>query len=397
MQRSLKGASVITIIKKTIVPALIVVGGVLSLLYPAYEQPRFLVKPVLEPINDQAPQIQLGMLPNAGTPSMHSVTAVELHNGNLFAMWYGGTREGHIDVSLYSSVFDIRTGQWQPAKKVLDRYDAANDIKHYVKKIGNPVLVKHPSGVLALIYVSVSLGGWATSNINMALSYDEGQTWHESKQLKVTPFINISTLVKNDAVLYADGTIGITSYHELFGEFSEIIRVNLNGDVINKYRMSEGDFTIQPSTVVFNENEAITLMRDSSRHTQKVQIAYTEDGGFSWSDYHSLAIDNPNSAIYGFLDAKQRIWMIFNNSTRDKGVEHEARANLALAVSEDRGESWKIVHYFEQPETKEDETNRFSYPWVLQTQTGDFHLMYTMNRQVFKHHIFNHAWLESLL
>ena len=387
----------ITTIKKTILPALILVGGGLSLLYPAYEHPQFLVKPKVNVPVDQVPELTLGALPNAGTPTMHSVTAVELSNGNLFAMWYGGTREGHVDVALYSSVFDQNTAKWQPAKKVLDRYDVANDIKHYVKKIGNPVLVKHPSGVLALIYVSVSLGGWATSNINMALSYDEGQTWHESKQLKVTPFINVSTLVKNDAIVYTDGTIGITAYHELFGEFSEIIRVNLNGDVVNKYRMSEGDFTIQPSLIPFNETDATVLMRDSSRHTQKVQIAYTKDGGFSWSDYTSLPIDNPNSAIYGFLDAKQRLWMIFNNSTRDSDVEHEARANLALAVSADQGESWNIVHYFEQPETEEDESNRFSYPWVLQTQAGDYHLMYTENRKQFRHHVFNDAWLESLL
>jgi len=396
MRRLMEGVFVTKIIKTYVLPLLIVAGAGLSLWSSQYEAPVFWYQPVVSTV-DKPVLYQENLIPNAETPTMHSVSVADCTNGDLLAVWYGGTREGHVDVALYSARYDVKNGQWQAPKKILDRYQVANDTHHYIKKLGNPVLVNHPSGVMALVYVSVSLGGWATSQINMMLSYDEGQTWHASKQLKVTPFINISTLVKNDAVIYQDGSIGITAYQELIGEFSEIIRVNLDGTVINKYRMSDGDYTIQPSVVVQGPMKAVTLMRDSSRHTQKVQITSTDDGGYSWQPYESLPIDNPNSAIYGFEDSQARIWMVFNNATRDRDVEHEARANLALAYRNTEHEDWKIVHYFEQPETQEQETHRYSYPWVHQSAAGEIHLLYTENRHQFKHVMFNEAWLETLL
>ena len=63
-------------------------------------------------------------------------------------------------------------------KSILNRYQVSDDLNRYIKKVGNPVLYRHPSGVTALFYVSVSMAGWATSQLNMSLSYDDGQTWH---------------------------------------------------------------------------------------------------------------------------------------------------------------------------------------------------------------------------
>ncbi len=328
------------------------------------------------------------------TPAVHSATSVELENGNLLSMWYGGTREGHTDVALYSAVFDQSNNTWGKHKKVLDRYDASDSLNRYIKKIGNPVLIKHPQGPIVLIYVSVSLAGWATSQLNMAVSYDEGQSWHDSKRLITSPFLNISTLVKNDSVIYTDGTIGITAYHELKGEFSELVRVNLNGDVINQYRMTSGTNTIQPSIVVSSENKAIALIRDSSREHQRVHLTETKDGGKSWSPYEVLDIKNPNSAVYGFNDAKGRAWMIFNDSTRD--VEH-SRNNLALAVSDASFRNWKTVHYFENPNLNADVDAKYAYPWLTKTLNNEFNLLYTVDRKQIKHLQFNQSWLEELL
>ncbi len=37
----------------------------------------------------------------------------------------------------------------------------------------------------------------------------------------------------------------------------------------------------------------------------------------------------------------------------------------------------------------------FSYPYLIQTQRGDFQLVYTWNRGLIKHVQFNAAWLEN--
>lgn len=394
MQPSDLGAPVIQNIKKLVIPLVLLIAGFSALTSMKYPDAKFYyVAGTGEQGSSDLQYKEFTMVADL-TPSVHSATAVTLDNGNLFSMWYGGTREGHTDVALYSAIFDQKTASWQQHQKVLDRYDVANSLNRYIKKVGNPVLVKHPQGPIVLIYVSVSLAGWATSHLNMAVSYDDGQTWHDSKRLVTSPFINISTLVKNDAVIYQDGTIGISAYHELKGEFSEIVRVNLNGDVINQYRMTSGTNTIQPSLIVNSEHSAIALIRDSSRHTQKVHFTETKDGGKTWSDYEALNIDNPNSAVYGFRDQKNRNWMVFNDLTRD--VEF-SRNNLALAVADDSGKEWDTVHYFENPEKQQQIDAKYAYPWVVSSKGASFHLLYTVDREHIKHIQFNQTWLESLL
>ncbi len=39
----------------------------------------------------------------------------------------------------------------------------------------------------------------------------------------------------------------------------------------------------------------------------------------------------------------------------------------------------------------------FSYPFLLQTRRGEFHLVYTWNRSFIKHVEFNQAWLDERL
>ena len=378
-------------IKKHILPVAMVLGAILSLSHARFEAPKFVTPTVVAVTNQQASYQQHDASTEL-THMVHSATAVALPNGNLLAMWYGGSREGHTDVKIYSSLFDQQQQQWQAPKAILDRMQVSNDLDRYVKKVGNPVLIRHPQGPLVLVYVSVSLAGWATSQINMMLSYDDGQTWHPSKHLVTSPFINISTLVKNDAVIYEDGTIGITAYHELLGEFSEIVRVTLDGQVINKYRMSAGDKTIQPTVATYSATEAVTFMRDTGKDVQKVRRSVTDDGGLTWSAYETTQLDNLSSAIFTFTGHKGRSWMVYNDAP--KGQEH-GRNTLALAVSDDKGINWKTVHHFERIETPEVKESKFAYPWVARGFDGQFHLFYTWNRKIIKHIAFNQAWLEG--
>ncbi len=378
-----------------------IVGVILSLNHERFTSPEFFVEPA-GIIENQAPIYIQEDASDGITQSVHSSTAVALPNGDLLAMWYGGTREGHTDVNIYASRFDHQTQKWLPSKSILDRYQVANDLDRYIKKIGNPTLVRHPAGPLVLTYVTVSLAGWASSQLNMMVSYDNGQSWHASKHLVTSPFLNISTLVKNDMVIYQDGTMGITAYHELIGEFSEIIRVNLYGEVINKYRISSGAETIQPTISVYDKKNAVAYMRDTSKDIQRVRRSFTADGGITWSPYENTKLNNPNSPVFAFTGSNDRSWLVLNDAikhvdhARDNGG-HQSRGNLALAVSMDQGVNWRIVHYFEKAaEIKATQKeSKYSYPWITVGDDGEFNLFYTWNRKVIKHIRFNQAWLEE--
>ena len=114
----------------------------------------------------------ISMVPEAGI--LHAPSLVDLGNGELLSVWYQGSREGGRDVSLYSSRFT--GGRWGPATRLTDATATGAELGRYVKTIGNAVLLKRPRGEVWLVYVSVSIGGWSGSSLNLKQSADGGRT-----------------------------------------------------------------------------------------------------------------------------------------------------------------------------------------------------------------------------
>ena len=76
------------------------------------------------------------------------------------------------------------------------------------------MLFSDSDGRLWLIYVTVSIGGWSGSSLNVTMSEDEGRTWTRSRRLTLSPFLNLSELVKNAPVALTDGGSAVPIYHE---------------------------------------------------------------------------------------------------------------------------------------------------------------------------------------
>ena len=153
------------------------------------------------------------------------------------------------------------------------------------------------NGKIWLFFVSVSVGGWGGSSINMIESNDEGRTWSRAKQLVTSPFFNISTLVRNKPVQYQDGTIGLPIYHEFLRKFGEIIRLDESGEIIGKIRLSHGTSTLQPTIVAESESDAVVLLRNAGDKPRQILRLKTSDSGYSWSKAEALDLPNPDAAI----------------------------------------------------------------------------------------------------
>ena len=125
-----------------------------------------------------------------------------------------------------------------------------SELNRHVRKIGNPIVYRHPDGRLWLFFVTVSVGGWAGSSISLAESADNGETWSRARRLVTSPFFNLSTLVKGSAFRYADGTIGLPVYHEFLGKFGEMLRIGSDGRILDKTRFTSGRHALQPEIAV---------------------------------------------------------------------------------------------------------------------------------------------------
>jgi predicted neuraminidase len=363
---------------------------------------------------------------------VHAASLVELRDGRLRAFWYAGSREGAEDVEIQTAVFDPQRGRWGKERTVASRESTQESVRRLVKKVGNPTAGRAADGRLWLFYVTVSVGGWAGSSITAMASSDEGEAWSPPRRLITSPFFNVSTLVRGAPFLYADGTMGLPVYHEFIGQFGELLRLDVAGRVIDKQRLSPSGFGLQPVVLVRSPREAVALMRYSGSEPFRVLQTLTRDAGQHWSRPTRSALSNPDAALSGVVLPDGRLLVALNN------IE-EGRDALSLVISGDGGESWQTVHQLEDqsalraqppdegrylrkierlarasdggladPSAYGPSARRamywglryhfeFSYPSLIQTGGGDFHLVYDWNRTLIKHVRFNRAWLDQRL
>jgi len=372
------------------------------------------------------PDMQSAFVSSTQNIHTHAPSLVELGDGRIRAFWFAGSREGAQDVDIRSSVFDPASNRWGSEQSIANRKDTQRSLRRYVRKLGNPVAHRATDGTLWLFYVTVSLGGWGGSSITVITSTDDGATWRPARRLITSPFLNISTLVRGAPFNYSDGSIGLPVYHEFIGKFGELLHIANNGAITDKTRLSFGNSSLQPVVLIKSPQQALALMRYSGASPKRVIETKTEDAGQHWSEPMKTALANPDAAISGVVLPDGRILMALNDSELDRDV-------LSLIVSSDRGVSWKTLYQLEDLSGQPDEPARygqvvlelakttdagitnaadyaksaqqnkcraqrcgfeFSYPYLIQTQSGDFHLAYTWNRSFIKHVRFTRAWLD---
>ncbi|EGG98821.1 BNR/Asp-box repeat protein [gamma proteobacterium IMCC2047] len=323
------------------------------------------------------------------TREVHSAVMVKLGNGNLRAFWYGGAREGAKDVSIYTAELDLQSNEWLDERVLVERHATAQQLGIYLRKIGNPVTFRDGDERLWLFFVSVSVGGWAGSTINFMISDDDGQSWTTPKRLIASPLFNLSTLVKGEPFLYTDGSIGLPVYHEMIGKFGELIHLSSSGEVLDKVRLMSGRVSLQPIVLPSSGQHARIYMRNATDAPDSTLFeTWTTDAGESWAPVVRNDLPNPNAAITGLRLDDGGLLLVINN-------QHDKRNNLSLMHSVDDGDSWQFLYQFEQEENTPEFEHQFAYPSLRQSSDGDFHVVYTWNKERIKHIRFNQRWLQQ--
>jgi predicted neuraminidase len=349
------------------------------------QAPRF--EPPAQPAPESAaPRFHERFASNGETREVHSATAYA-DGETVTAFWYGGTREGARDVAIYQA--RLSGDSWGKPKPVVQRKQMKSELNRHVRKIGNPIVYRHPDGRLWLFFVTVSVGGWAGSSISLAESTDNGETWSRARRLVTSPFFNLSTLVKGSAFRYADGTIGLPVYHEFIGKFGEMLRIDGDGRILGKTRFTSGRHALQPEIAVLGPERAVGVLRYAGEPPRRVLHMLSDDAGRTWSAPQKIHLPNPDSAVEVMAFGEDRLVGVLND------IE-EARWRLVLVVSDNLGKDWRTVKVLEQQQDAADMNRyQFSYPWMLRTNDGDFHVLYTWNRTRIKHIEFNQSWLEQ--
>ena len=78
------------------------------------------------PAPQNEPQVIPEFISGDQTLEVHSATAVELANGDIRVFWYGGTREGSKDTSIYTVAYWATAQEgWSDIDKIMTRQKVA--------------------------------------------------------------------------------------------------------------------------------------------------------------------------------------------------------------------------------------------------------------------------------
>lgn len=348
---------------------------------------------------------------------VHAPSMVELPDGKIRAFWFAGSREGAQDVSINTAVFDPKLDRWLAETVAVERQWLNAQMGRYTRKLGNAVPVLDADGRMRLFVVAVSFGGWASSRIMVLNSYDLGETWQFSTELKTSPLLNISTLVKTPPIQYTDGSIGLPVYHEFIGKFGEILRIDQLNRVVNISRMGSGRQAIQPLVLATTDQQLVAFFRPHKKGY--VLQSQSDDAGLSWQDIQPTSLENPGSAVGG-VSLSPSHWLIASNCNK------KDRDEMCIKETWDAGKTWSVhwqVHdqrewrgkplnhtqliamipedITQDPEVDQEQLYRaakdkiceggercefrFDYPYLIQAKNGDVHMLYTWNKTLIRH------------
>ena len=280
--------------------------------------------------------------------SAHASTIVETTDG-LLAAWFGGTREGHRDVTIWSS--RLKDQQWSPPVQVAD------DKRH---PCWNPVLFQPRDGPLLLFYhVGPNPRRWWGM---LMRSKDAGQTWSKPERLPghfLGPIRNKPIEQQDDSLLCPSSTehLGWCSHIERFqpteDHWQHVAHLN------PPWRWG----AIQPTLLDWGGGRIQALCRSRQR---LITECWSEDNGQSWSPMQATQLPNPDSGIDAAMLPDGRAVLIYNDSRK-------RRRPINIATSTN-GKSWHPGPVLEQ------DPGNYSYPAVIVTKAGHVHITYTWNR-----------------
>lgn len=306
-------------------------------------------------------------------PSCHASTICDTKRG-LVAAWFGGTREGAVDVGIWLT--RQVEGKWTGPVLVADGIPEEGPRL----PCWNPVLFQIPNGDLLLFY---KVGPSPSSWWGMAKrSRDGGVSWSEAVQLP-----NGYLGPVRNKPLWIDGQMlcGSSTEDDSWRVHFERIDPEFKEWVFLGLRRQEGSFNvIQPTLLQYSDGRIQALCRSQEG---SIIETWSSDRGETWSQLTPLALPNPNSGIDGVTLRDGRQLLVYNHTRKEEGTPR-GREMLNVAVSND-GRDWASVGVLERG------AGEYSYPAVIQTNDGKVHVTYTHERKRIKHVVIDPRLIEG--
>lgn len=315
--------------------------------------------------------------------SVHAATAARLDDNHIEAMWFGGSREGAGDVSIFANRYSIVDRKWGEPRIVLTREMVMAKTNTYVRKLGNPVLFRGSDSKLHLFFVGTSFGGWGASRIYHFESLD-GEEYQFKQILPLSPILNISHLVRAVPVNLEDGGFYLPIYHEMAKKFSVILRFDKTGNFISRILPNELKGVLQPSLAATAQEKCILTMRNYPKPYKRLWLQSCSQSANKWQDPIQTNIENHNSSL-NVAWFREKVLLIHNQKKGENSRYYLMLSKYSLGDN-------KVNRTVLLDEASIE--GEVSYPTTL-IVGNEIHIFYTYDRSYIKHLILNDAWMEK--
>ena len=355
---------------------------------------------------------------------VHSSSIIECPNGDLLVCWFYGSGERTAnDVLVQGARLKKGTDNWSSVFTMADSPDLPDC---------NPVLFVDQKERLWMFWIAVIAHGWENSILKYRISEDyqgEGAPkWSWQDIIVLQPGDEFANVVGNsldelDVVepIWAEyaptyvsmikkaaldprkrQTGWMTRIHPtvlpggrillpLYSDGFNVSLAAISDDMGDHWRASlpmVGYGPIQPTIVRKKDGTLVSFMRDSGDAPYRVLRSISKDDGETWSIATDTDIPNPGSSLE-VISLKDGRWIMVYNDTED------GRHSLALALSDDEGNTWKWKRNLELAEPG---LQSFAYPSIIQTDDGKIHVTYSYkenNKSTIKHVALNADWIKK--
>ena len=306
-------------------------------------------------------------------PAHHASAIAEAPNGDLLAVWYGGSYESSDDQTLFLARRRKGVRTWDTPMAL---------VRDSSQPPGNAVIFTGDAGRVWIIWARMEAsrplrrgGGWHQVRLMYRTSSDSGANWSADQHLDT----NVQALPRNPPVRSASGGLLLPLGGSDDGKLASFFLRTADGGLT--WRRSAGAALGggQPAMAERKDGSLLMLMRSMPRILSSESL----DGGQNWDATVQTALRCPDSGVSLTRLANGHLLAVFNDSGSD-------RTPLSVARSADGGRTW------ETPLVLEANPGEYSYPYAIQTLDGQIHITYTFRRYSIRHVEFNEGWLDHL-
>lgn len=307
----------------------------------------------------------------------HPAAITELANGDLYISYYGGAGEYDEGTAVYGMRLSSAPNTWSAPEVIADTPGRGD---------GNPVIWQAPGGVVWLFYNTQYGPTWSESRVKGKISTDGARTWSDSFMVAFEQ----GSMVRGKPIVLNDGDYLLPMYYESGNDREEMddatasyflrySQKNKTWTATNRIHSSVGN--LQPQVVQLTDKHLICYMRRGGGYGPPyvgyIQKSESKDGGYTWSPAVDTEFINPNAAVDVVRTPKGHIVLAYNDDKWE-------RTPLTVAVSTDDGKTFPYRREIGGGD------NTHAYPYMIQTQDGKLHVIYTTNeRTTIMHAVFN--------